>query len=336
MPSLIRRASGVGPVPARDRAAHPRRARPVRRSLARPHRRAHRRRSRGDPAVAAAFPACGRGGASCVIDTHAHLDALDDPDEAVERAPGGGVTRILTVGTTVEGCRVALELADRHAGGLRDPRHPPTFGGRGDEDAVAEVRELLDHPKAVAVGEIGLDHFRDYAPHDAQRLALRAVARDRPRDRKARRDPHSRRRRRHARGARRLRRQGRAALLLVAGAPAGGARPRLLRLVRRQRHLPEGVRSPRRCRRRCRPTGSSPRPTAPYLAPQPVRGRQNEPAYVVHTLAALAEARGEEPAELERTDRRERARAAFGLAVSRRAEEASSASTSSSTRTSSA
>jgi hypothetical protein len=39
---------------------------------------------------------------------------------------------------------------------------------------------------------------------------------------------------------------------------------------------------------------------SPYLAPQPVRGRPNEPAYVVHTLAALAEARGEDPAELER------------------------------------
>src|SRR5207245_4656149 len=39
---------------------------------------------------------------------------------------------------------------------------------------------------------------------------------------------------------------------------------------------------------------------APYLAPQPVRGRPNEPAYVVHTLAALAQARGDDPAELER------------------------------------
>jgi TatD DNase family protein len=39
---------------------------------------------------------------------------------------------------------------------------------------------------------------------------------------------------------------------------------------------------------------------SPYLAPQPVRGKRNEPAYVVHTLASLAQARGEEPAELER------------------------------------
>ena len=49
-----------------------------------------RRGGRGDPAVAAALPARGRGGASCVIDTHAHLDALDDPDAAVDARPDGG------------------------------------------------------------------------------------------------------------------------------------------------------------------------------------------------------------------------------------------------------
>ena len=51
---------------------------------------------------------------------------------------------------------------------------------------------------------------------------------------------------------------------------------------------------------------------SPYLAPQPVRGRRNEPAYVVHTVAALAAARGEDPAELEaRIDAN--ATALFGL-----------------------
>ncbi len=51
---------------------------------------------------------------------------------------------------------------------------------------------------------------------------------------------------------------------------------------------------------------------SPYLAPQPVRGQRNEPANVVHTLAALAQARGEEPAELERQID-ENASACFGL-----------------------
>src|SRR5262249_46791487 len=73
---------------------------------------------------------------------------------------------------------------------------------------------------------------------------------------------------------------------------------------------------------------------SPYLAPQPVRGKRNEPAYVVHTVASLAETRREDLAELgSRID--ENAAAAFGLtgAAARRR---SSASTSSSTRTSSA
>ncbi len=51
-----------------------------------------------------------------MIDTHAHLTALDDVDEVVARAAEAGVTRILTVGTDVDDCRRALELAERHDG----------------------------------------------------------------------------------------------------------------------------------------------------------------------------------------------------------------------------
>jgi TatD DNase family protein len=51
-----------------------------------------------------------------VIDTHAHLDALDDTDDAVSRARDAGVTTILTVGTDVPGCKKALELAEQHPG----------------------------------------------------------------------------------------------------------------------------------------------------------------------------------------------------------------------------
>ena len=95
-----------------------------------------------------------------MIDTHAHLDALD-----------GGVKTILTVGTNVPGCRRALEIAERHEGvfailGI----HPHEAGSATDAD-VQEVRALLEHPRAVAVGEMGLDWFRDYAPRGKQ-LAL--------------------------------------------------------------------------------------------------------------------------------------------------------------------
>ena len=185
---------------------------------------------------------------AAVIDTHAHLDALDDdPAEVVARAREAGVGRILTVGTTPAGCRRALELADAHDGvfailGI----HPHEAGGTTDAD-VAELRELLDHPKAVAVGETGLDWFRDYAPRDAQRglfdaqLALAAEL-DKPvviHTRAA--DDDTLAALAGFDGTRRP------PLLLVAAPARAGARARLVRLVRRQRHLPEGGRAaPRR------------------------------------------------------------------------------------------
>lgn len=247
-----------------------------------------------------------------MIDTHAHLDALDDdPAEVVGRAREAGVTRILTVGTDPAGCRRALELADAHEGvfailGL----HPHGAGALGPAD-VDEVRELQEHPRAVAVGEIGLDHFRDYAPHDAQRrlfdaqLELAAelgkpvvihtrAADDETRDALAGFDgtvvlhcfssPH---------------------LLPTAlergwyVSFAGNATfPKATDLRLAATQVPaDRILAETDC---------------PYLAPQPVRGRRNEPAYVVHTLAALAAARGEEPAELEARIERNAA-ACFGL-----------------------
>ncbi|HEX6788093.1 MAG TPA: TatD family hydrolase, partial [Gaiellaceae bacterium] len=101
-----------------------------------------------------------------MIDTHAHLDALDDPDDAVARAREAGVTRILTVGTDVAGCRRALELADAYDGVYAILGIHPHAANDATEGDVAEVRSLLSHPKAVGAGEMGLDWFRDYAPRE--------------------------------------------------------------------------------------------------------------------------------------------------------------------------
>src|SRR4029077_2577814 len=109
-----------------------------------------------------------------VIDTHAHLTALDNADEAVERAAEAGVTRILTVGTDVDDCRNALELADRHEGVFAILGIHPHEAGTATSEDLGELRELLSHPKAVAIGETGLDWYRDYAPRVDQRRIFAA------------------------------------------------------------------------------------------------------------------------------------------------------------------
>lgn len=99
-----------------------------------------------------------------MIDTHAHLG--EDAEAVIDRARGVGVTRIVEVATTLEGARATLARAEAHDGvyaclGI----HPHEAAGEHD---LSELRRLLSHPRAVAVGETGLDYFRDYAPHDAQ------------------------------------------------------------------------------------------------------------------------------------------------------------------------
>jgi TatD DNase family protein len=246
-----------------------------------------------------------------VIDTHAHLDALDDADAAVARARDRGVTKILTVGTSVEGCRTALELSGRHDGvGAILGIHPHEAGSATEAD-VDEVRALLGDPRAVAVGETGLDYFRDYAPHDAQRRLfdrLLGVAAD----------------------------LGKAVVIHTRAADedtvaalAGFEGTVVLHCFSSPQLLPVALerdyyvsfagnvtypkatdlRGAARLVPRERLLAET---DCPYLAPQPVRGQRNEPANVVHTLATLAETRGEDVGELERQVEANAAEA-FGL-----------------------
>ena len=248
-----------------------------------------------------------------MIDTHAHLDALDDdPGAVVARARAAGVRRILTVGTTPAGCRRALELADEHDGvfailGI----HPHEAGGATDVD-VAEVRALLDHPRAVGVGETGLDWFRDYAPREAQlRLfeRLLAVADETGKPAVV-----------HTRAA------DADTLALLEDVPGRVvlhcfSSPHLLEPALERgwyvsfagnASFPKAV--DLRLAARAVPADRILAETdTPYLAPQAVRGRRNEPAYVMHTLAALAQARNDDPGELGRQVERNADRC-FGLA----------------------
>lgn len=108
-----------------------------------------------------------------MIDSHTHLHVCKPDDaELVAAAVQAGVTRMLTVGTTPATCREALQAAERfpqvHAA---IGRHPNEAEGYTDAD-LAELAALAAHERCVAIGETGLDYFRDYAPHDDQLRAF--------------------------------------------------------------------------------------------------------------------------------------------------------------------
>jgi TatD DNase family protein len=245
-----------------------------------------------------------------VIDTHAHLDALDDPAAAVTRARDAGVTRIVTVGTDPVSWAKTLPLAEEHDGvyfvaGV----HPHEAASDVD---FRELERLLLHPKVVAVGEIGLDYYRDYAPHDAQaklfiyqlglakKAGLPVVIHNRAADE----DTVS------------ILRQwfdGTVVLHCFSSPPLLDAALEHEWYVSFAGNVTYKNAEDLRTAARAVPAERILAETdCPYLAPQPVRGKTNEPAYVMHTVAALAEARGDSPDELgARID--ENASAAFGL-----------------------
>jgi TatD DNase family protein len=110
-----------------------------------------------------------------LIDTHAHLDACADrPSALIRRARSAGVDRIVTVGTGIDSCRAALELAELHEEVFAAVGIDPHQAGDAEANRVDELRELAEHERSVAVGETGLDYFRDRAPRDRQRRLFEA------------------------------------------------------------------------------------------------------------------------------------------------------------------
>ena len=110
-----------------------------------------------------------------MIDSHTHLELCEPPDAAlVESASEQGVTRIVTVGIDGASCRAALQAAEDFPqvyGAIG--RHPNSATGFDDAD-LAELQALAAHPKCVAIGETGLDYYRDGAPREDQERAFAA------------------------------------------------------------------------------------------------------------------------------------------------------------------
>ena len=110
-----------------------------------------------------------------MIDSHTHLDRGPAPEaELVAAARAQGVTRILTIGIDERSRRAALNAADEHAEVYAAIGHHPNNATGYTQAITDEVRELAQHPKCLAIGETGLDDYRDYAPRADQEKAFDA------------------------------------------------------------------------------------------------------------------------------------------------------------------
>jgi TatD DNase family protein len=244
-----------------------------------------------------------------VIDTHAHLHACAEPPvELVARAREAGVDRILEVGAWPESWGQVVDFCTLNEAVFPILGIHPHKAGEADASQLGRLADL----GPVAIGETGLDYYRDYAPHEAQRQLFQA----------------------HLALAEEL---GKPVVIHCRAADADVARalgdfdgtvilhcfssPSLLRPALERGYFVSfagNVTYPnaydiRAAAREIPGDRLLAETDSPYLSPQPRRGRPNEPANLVYTVAALAELRGGEPDELaSQLDRN--ANAAFGLA----------------------
>jgi TatD DNase family protein len=245
-----------------------------------------------------------------VVDTHAHLALCEpDEDELVAAARAAGVGRILTIGLGEDTNPEAVRAAEEDEGVFAAVgRHPNSAGGF-DEAAAEAIEELGSRPEVVAIGETGLDFYRDRAEPEDQRRAFSAqisIARNlgKPvvihlRDRDGSEEAI-------AEAFATLAEQAEGVPVVLHCFSAGPA---------------WAERAAERCWY-CSFAGNLTYPKAepiregaalvpddrllvetdsPFLAPQPVRGQPNQPANVVATAERLAEVRGVPYGELERT-----------------------------------
>lgn len=234
-----------------------------------------------------------------MTDSHAHLDACAEPAAVlVERARQVGVRRIVTIGTGVASARASLAIAEGEDGVVAALGVDPHRASSGDADRLDELRRLLDHPRAVAVGETGLDNHHRFATPAEQLQAFDAqidLAADLGLPLVI-----------HCRDAAR---ETAAALARFDGTVVLHcfSEPELLPVALHRGYYVSfagNVTFPRSDELRAAAAAVPDdrllaETDSPYLAPQGLRGRPNEPANVVRTLAVLADVRGVEPDELE-------------------------------------
>ena len=234
-----------------------------------------------------------------LFDTHAHLhvpEFAEDLTAVLERARAAGVQRLVTIGTDVATTTAAIAMATRVDRVWATAGIHPHDAAEADEAAFAEIERLAGDPRVVAIGEIGLDFFRNLSPREAQERTFRRLLDLARRLGKPAvmhcRDAHAEtlaileeERVREVGGimhcfsgdvavARRCLDAGLA--ISLAGPvtyPNARALPEVARFVPADRLVVET--------------------DCPFLPPQGYRGRRNEPAYLALTAARIAELRGE-------------------------------------------
>jgi TatD DNase family protein len=245
-----------------------------------------------------------------VVDTHCHLEACEPPDrELVERARTLGVTRLATVGMNAPSIANALDAAERHDEVVAIVGCHPHEAGTFDDQLAAEIERAGRHERARAIGETGLDYFRDRAPRENQRRAFQEQIEI------ARRLElplviHTREAEDDTFGMLAEHADGLTVILHCFSAPArlgecvergylcsfagNVTYPKATDLQEAARDVPEEL--------------LLVETDSPFLAPQPVRGKPNEPANVVATAEYVAELRGVSYAELDQAVERNAAR----------------------------
>ncbi|MBE0696646.1 MAG: TatD family hydrolase [Anaerolineaceae bacterium] len=112
-----------------------------------------------------------------LTDTHCHLNLTifqEDMKETLERAWENGIGRILVPGIDIETSQAAVALADQYSNLYAAVGVHPGSAKTWNDDCMSILRDLAQHPKSVAIGEIGLDYFRDRSPRALQREVFRA------------------------------------------------------------------------------------------------------------------------------------------------------------------
>lgn len=234
-----------------------------------------------------------------LIDTHCHLDFPDfeaERDDIVARAHAAGVTQMITISTRVRKFPAILAIAETYPSVFCSVGTHPHNADEELDIPVSELVELSRHPRVVAIGEAGLDYYYDNAPRDAQATGLRnhiAAARQTGLPLVI-----------HSRSA------DEDMATILTEETGKGAFPFLLHCFSSGPDLARvGVElggyvsfsgiltfpkseELREIARTVPPERMLVETDAPYLAPKPFRGKRNEPAYVAHTAAVLAETIG--------------------------------------------